>query len=93
MKLAEFDENVARKVMDLWQEHLGFWHSFNLYCEHPAVLAACMTDREYWASGRFEDRIGSRYTDDSKLLAYLRHGELEIACYVQAPVALGAERR
>ena len=84
MEPKDFTVDVAKKVMELWREHLGFWYDNNRYLKDTELLVFSLQDPNSWITGRFEDRIGSRYTDDSKLLVYLRDSGLEIECYAQA---------
>jgi hypothetical protein len=93
MKLGDLTVDIAKRVMSLWQEHLGFWYKNNRYLEHPELLVSSLQDPTCWTTGRFEDRIGSMYTDDSKLLAYLRSEGLEFECYVQTHTVFGQDRK
>jgi len=68
MKLEDFTPGVAKKVILLWKRHLGFYHRENSYLRHPEILADFVHDPTCWLTGGYQDRIGSRYTDDSKLL-------------------------
>lgn len=84
MRHGDFTPDVAKKVIDIWQEHMGLWNEQDLYVIHPDILSSDMQDPRCWVTGRFEARIGSRYTDDSKLIAYERGGVLELECYAQS---------
>lgn len=83
MKLKNFDANIAAKVIDLWKEHLGI-HSRTSPHFDPEFLAEEVRDSHTWVTGRYDPRIGSKFTDDSKLLVSLRDGKVVIECYVQA---------
>ena len=88
MKLSEFDVNVARQVMNLWNQHLGL-HYFGSqkYFDCPHLLVLDARNPRFWLCRRYENRIGSRWTEDSKLFMYLnRFGNegLRIEAYVQA---------
>ena len=93
MKLKDFTPDVARQVIDLWEQHLGFFYKNRLCMDSPEFLASEVQDLENWATGRFEPRIGSKFTDDSKLLVYFVGGDIEVKCYAQAHTAIGKERR
>ena len=93
MELNQFKVDNAKKIMDLWKKHLGFWHNDHWYFKHPEVLVYSLKNPESWVTGRFEDRIGSRYTDDSKLLAYLGEEGLEFECYAQAHTVMRKDRQ
>src|SRR3989344_2570821 len=82
MKLAEFTGEDARKIMDLWKIHLGMIYK-HPYFTHPEFFSELVQDPSAWVTGRLEDRLGSRWSDDAKLFMYLRMGNLEIKCYVQ----------
>jgi hypothetical protein len=92
MRPEDFTVDVARKVMLLWKEHLGFWREHNHYMEHPEILASRLQKPSEW-HGTFQDRVGSKYTDDSKLRACLKDGELEISCYAQSHVVFGKKEK
>lgn len=85
MRLREFDVNVARRVMDLWNLHLGL-HYFGSekYFESPELLVRDINNPRFWFTGRWENRIGSRWTEDSKLFVYDRHEGISVEAYVQA---------
>lgn len=88
MHLKDFTPDVARNVMELWKEHLGL-HYFGSqrYFEDPEQLSSSVINPRNWLLGRYEDRIGSRWTEDSKLFVYNnRPGDdgLRIEAYVQA---------
>ena len=94
MRIKDFTPDIAKKVMELWSQHLGVCCESQRYLEHPELLAWEMQSPNSWITGRFEDRIGSKWTDDSKLLAYLRtESGLEFECYVQAHTIMGQEIR
>lgn len=93
MKPEQFTSGVAKRVMLLWKEHLGFFYRDHHYYTDAKLLVYALENPQSWLAGRFEDRIGSRYTDDSKLLAYLRSGQLEFECYAQAQTVMGPEKR
>ena len=93
MKPEDFTADVAERVMGLWAEHLGFWRKSNRYSENPRLLANLLQNPNGWLAGMFQDRIGSRFTDDSKLYASLTKGKLELRCYVQAHTAVREEEQ
>jgi hypothetical protein len=93
MELRNFTVDVAKQVIRLWEEHLGFWYENNRYLEYPELLVSSLQDPSSWVTGRFEDRIGSRYTDDSKLLVYLKNQGLEFECYAQAHTVFGEQKK
>jgi len=93
MNPKDFTVDVAKKVMNLWKEHLGFCYDHNRYLKHPELFVSSLQDPNSWVTERFEDRIGSRYTGDSRLLVYLRNEGLEIECYVQANTVFGQDRK
>jgi len=83
MKPENVTVDVATKVMEIWQEHLGFWYDDNKYLDEPSLLSSILQTPDEWMAGMFQDRIGSKYTDDSKLYARVERGDLKITCYVQ----------
>lgn len=93
MRPNDFSVDNAIKVMGLWEKHLGFWSANNNYLKHPELLVSSLQNIDYWITGRFEDRIGSRYTEDSKLFAYLEKGKLEFECYAQANTVFGKDKK
>ena len=88
MKLTEFTPDVAKRVMELWKTHLGLcpgWNSQKYY-EHPDLLVVMVINSRNWVTGRFEEPIGSKWTDNSKLLVYNRYREgVHIEAYVDLP--------
>ena len=78
----------ATDIIARWVEHLGP-HSFNRYIASPHLLVAHIHDPASWDTGRIEARIGSRYSEDSKLLVYDRIEGLEFLCYVQMIKSFG----
>jgi len=83
MRPEDFNADAARKVMELWAKHLGFWDEDRLYLRSPELLSSRIQDPKVLFIG-FEDRIGSRYSDDSKLTACCHEDSgLEVMCYVQ----------
>lgn len=92
MELKDFTPAKARDVMKLWKKHLGFFYAKNSYLRYPEILSSFVQDPKYWVTGRYEDRVGSKYTDDSKLIVRSNQGKLEISCYVQAHTVMGRER-
>ncbi len=92
MKLEEFTPDVAKRLMYLWKRHMGIYGMGSSYLKNPELLSELVRDRENWITGRYEDRIGSKYTDDSKLIVCLNRGEVEVSCYAQAHAVMGRER-
>ena len=93
MHIKDFTPDVAKKVMELWNEHLGLHTLSRRYFENPGQLSSAVKDPYHWWAGRYEDRIGSRWTEDSKLLIYSnRFGDdgLRIEAYVQAQNLMAA---
>ena len=83
MKQNEFTADIAKKVMELWKEHLGFFYGKHNYYENPQMLVDAF-NREILNIGVFQDRVGSRYSDDSKLTIKVIGNQVEFDCYVQA---------
>ncbi len=89
MRLEDFNVDVAKKVINLWKEHLGFWDKNNFYLNEPELLVFLLNDVDKWVTGRFEERLGSKYTDDSKLLIYIENQNLKVECYAQTQTVFG----
>jgi hypothetical protein len=86
MELKDFDESVARDVINKWEKHLGFFWSGSLYFEAPKFLVEAIKKSYHWNRGFYDDIIGSRYTDDSRLIIlcaenqgfFLKEGRIQI---------------
>jgi len=94
MKLGDFSPDVAKRVMELWKEHLGFFYDTghaSRYLEYPDMLADDVRNTSGWVTSRYEDRFTSRFSDDSKFFVNLTLEGLEITCYVQYHGSVGRE--
>ena len=78
----------ATDIIALWVAHLGP-HSSNRYIRFPHMLVSHIKNPESWDAGRIEARIGSRFSEDSKLLVYDRIEGLEFLCYAQMVKSFG----
>ena len=84
MILNEFTPEVAKGVLSIWEQYLGFGRDGKIYRDIPSVLSAELLDESNWQRWDFwETRMGSRWGEDSKLTMLLFDGELTIASQVQ----------
>ena len=82
MKLEEFVEEAAVKVIDLWKDHVGFF--YNSPPTPPALLSTSVRDQSQWISNFYEERWGSQWSEDAKFFLYIQDdGSLEIECQMQ----------
>lgn len=89
MKLEDFNTDIAKKVMALWKEHLGVYDK--KYFRHPELLVRNVIESMY-SLYYFEDRIGSRFSEDSKLHA-TAFDDLIFECNVQSHTIMDAAIR
>ncbi|MFP4112130.1 MAG: hypothetical protein ACLFUO_03950 [Candidatus Woesearchaeota archaeon] len=78
MKLNELDIEIAEKIMELWEQHLGFSgnHPFR---ESPRMMVFSYHEMKF--SGiDFMVKIGSIYNDNSKLRIYEIENSLCAEC-------------
>jgi hypothetical protein len=94
--LTDFTPDVAKKVIGLWQEYMGFFYNdavSRLYVDSPELLVKRVGD-SFRQFGRFDERITSSFSDDSKLQIYPDwDGKIKFECYAQTQSMMGKERR
>lgn len=96
MKLSEFTPNIARDVMKIWIDYFGSVTSVNQrYVDNPEVLSRDVRNPRYWFGGCYSYRMGSKWTNDSKLLVHFNNHQrtLEVECYMQSQSLWGEQRK
>ena len=79
----KFTREICLNLLELYKQELGGF-GVNRYLRHPELLYSEVQNPHSWvAFPVFYDRIGSRFSEDTKLgFKITQHGDLEVLLYL-----------
>jgi hypothetical protein len=81
MKLENLSLTDIGELIRLWKKHFGFFYD-KRYEHCPEMLLDQIKDKGGWVITRYETRVGSKFTDDTKILVYDQGDNIEILAHM-----------